>query len=250
MLNPLDTIDENALVPEIVGRDYRTADVFRRHGIDYCCNAGFTLKTACEMKGVDTSSVKQDLEEAIRTRHISGVLPFTEWPLDFLIDYVVHVHHGYVRQTLPLLKEQIEKFVVAHKKKMPFADELLKQFNLLLQQLPSFMQQEEEKIFPYIKSVHRAYYNKESFGGLLTRTLRKPVEKIMEQEQQLVISVLQQLRELTNNYTPAGNACASHWVVFLKLRELDNDLVQHVHLESRVILPRVLAIEKELKNQS
>lgn len=250
MINPLDTIDENALVPDIVGRDYRTADVFRRHGIDYCCHADWTLKAACEMKGVDPSSVKHDLEEAIRTRHISGALPFTEWPLDFLIDYIVHVHHGYLRQTLHLLKEHIDKFVHAHRKKLPFADELLQQFNLLNQQMPVYMQQEEEKIFPYIKSVHRAYYNKEPFGGLLTRTLRKPVEKVMDQEHQFMKSVLQQFRTLTNNYTPAGNACASHWVVFLKLRELDNDLVQHIHLESSIILPRVLAIEKELKNQT
>jgi regulator of cell morphogenesis and NO signaling len=36
-------------------------------------------------------------------------------------------------------------------------------------------------------------------------------------------------------------------VVFMKLRELDNDLVQHMHLERKILLPRLQAIESELK---
>jgi regulator of cell morphogenesis and NO signaling len=246
MIDPLKTIDENAFVPDIVGRDYRTADIFRKHGIDYCCRAGWSLKTACEMKGIEVSSIKKDLEEAIRTRNISGALPFTEWPLDFLVDYIVHVHHGYIRQTLPGLKEHLDKFVTNHRKKHPYLDELQEHFLSLCLQMPMCMQQEEEIIFPYIRYVHRAHSNKESFASLLTRTLRKPVDKVMNHEYREVTTALAYMRTLTNNYTPDEHACASHWVVFLKLRELDDDLVQHMHLEHGVILPQVLAIERAL----
>ena len=55
------------------------------------------------------------------------------------------------------------------------------------------------------------------------------------------------MRKLTDDYTLPANACRSHWVVFMKLRELDNDLVQHMHLEKKILLPRLLIIEGELK---
>jgi regulator of cell morphogenesis and NO signaling len=73
------------------------------------------------------------------------------------------------------------------------------------------------------------------------------VEKVIEQEHELVTDVLQRMRALTDNYTLPSNACRSHYVVFMKLRELDNDLIQHLHLEKVVMLPRVLLIENELK---
>jgi regulator of cell morphogenesis and NO signaling len=51
---------------------------------------------------------------------------------------------------------------------------------------------------------------------------------------------------LTNNYIPPASACVTHKVAFHKLMELDNDLAQHVHLESNIVFPRAIAMEKEM----
>ena len=246
MITPLTIIDEQVLVTELIARDYRTADVLKKHGIDFCCGAGWPLSTACEMRGLDTLLVKQELEAVIRPLQVATSLPFQEWPLDFLVDYIVHVHHGYLRQALPSLQEFLQSFIDGHRSQFTYLDELQNQFTKLYKGLPVSMKQEEETIFPYIKQVYRAFSTKESFAGLLTRTLRKPVEKIMSQELDLVIPALKKLRELTLNYALPSAACRSHWVVFMKLRELDNDLVQHIHLENKILLPRLVAIENEL----
>jgi regulator of cell morphogenesis and NO signaling len=247
MMQPLKKIDEQALVTDILMGDYRTADIFRKYNIDYCCGARWPLQTACEIRGLDTAVVRQELEEAVRTVHLSTALPFGQWPLDFLADYIVHVHHVYLRQNLPALGTHLTHFITEHQKKFPWLDELEQHFKRLHAQILLLMIQEEESIFPYIKQMNRAYTSNDALAGLYTRTLRKPVEKVMEQEHQLVMDVLQRLRGLTNNYTLPVNACRSHYVVFMKLRELDNDLVQHLYLEKVVMLPRVLLIESELK---
>lgn len=249
MITPLTIIDEQVLVTELIARDYRTADVLKKYGIDFCCGAGWPLRTACEMRGLDTLLVKQELEAVIRPLQVGTSLPFEEWPLDFLVDYIVHVHHGYLRQALSSLQDFLQSFISGHRNQFTYLDELQQQFTKLYKGLPVGMKQEEETIFPYIKQVYRAFATKESFAGLLTRTLRKPVEKIMSQERDLVIPTLQKLRELTLNYALPSAACRSHWVVFMKLRELDNDLVQHIHLENTILLPRLLAIEGELNSR-
>lgn len=247
MMHPLNKIDEQALVTDILTGDYRTADVFKKYNIDYCCGARWPLQTACEMRGLDVTIVKQELEEAVRTVQVSTALPFAEWPLDFLTDYIVHVHHTYLRQTVPVLDVHLAHFITEHRKKFTWLDELQQQFTRLHKNLPLYMTRQEESIFPYIKQMNRAYASDDSLAGLYTRTLRKPVEKLMDEEHQLIVDVLQRIRALTANYTLPANACRSHGVVFMKLRELDNDLVQHMHLERKILLPRLLEIESRLK---
>lgn len=249
MMHPLNKIDEQSLVTDILVSDYRTADIFRKYGIDYCCGARWPLQTACEIRGLDTQAVKQELEEAVRSIHIATSLPFAKWPLDFLADYIIHVHHGYLRQTLPVLEIHLNNFIEEHRKKFPWLSELQAQFIKLHAGIPAYMAQQEESSFPYIKQVNRAYHSRDALAGLFTRTLRKPVERVMDQEHELMMSVLQRQRELTNNYTLPANACRSHMVVFKKLRELDDDMVQHMHLERTVLLPQLLKLESELKNK-
>jgi regulator of cell morphogenesis and NO signaling len=108
------------------------------------------------------------------------------------------------------------------------------------------LQHEEEIIFPYIRQIAHAYDNKESYAGLLVRTLRKPVENVMHHEHEAVHKILGNMRQLTNHYTPPQHACTNHKVTFLKLLEIDNDLTQHMYLENDILFPRAIEMEKKL----
>lgn len=105
---------------------------------------------------------------------------------------------------------------------------------------------EEEVLFPYLRQVAHAYEKKDSFGGLLVRTLRKPIAKVMKDEHGMITETLTKFRQLTDNYIPPAKACTSHHVILSKLKELDNDLVQHAWLETEILFPRVINMEKEL----
>jgi regulator of cell morphogenesis and NO signaling len=111
--------------------------------------------------------------------------------------------------------------------------------------LPHLLQ-EEEVIFPYIRQIAHAYESRESYASLLVRTLRKPVEDIMHHEHKLLEKVLYQFRILTNGYTPPEASCTSHRLSFSLLRELDEDLVQHIYLENEILFPKAVLMEKEL----
>ncbi|HVK47596.1 MAG TPA: DUF542 domain-containing protein [Pseudobacter sp.] len=239
-------IDEQTPVTEIVNGDYRTADVLLKYNIDFCCGGRWPLQVACEARGVSTDMVIQDLETATRRIFISPTLNFNNWPIDFLADYLVHVHHAYMKEALPSLHDHLTKFVAGHRKKFPFLDELQLQFMKLYKQMPAQLKQEEEVLFPYVKRINRAYNGKEPYAELLVRTLRKPIAARMEEEHQQMEELLASFRRLTNNYTAGEEACVSHRVTFLKLQELDQDLVQHMRLEDEILFPRAIAIENIL----
>jgi regulator of cell morphogenesis and NO signaling len=239
-------IDDHETVSDIVKRDYRTADVFRKYGIDYCCGGKISLQKACEMRDIDTGDITPDLLESMRSVSIGSNLFFNEWDIDFLADYIINVHHAYLVNNLPLLRDDLERFVQGHRKKYPFLDEVQKLFEQLSKHLIPHLQQEEEIIFPYIRQIAHAYNGQEPYARLLVRTLRKPVEDVMHHEHALFEKLLNRLRTITHNYAFPHDACTAHRVVFLKLKELDNDIVQHVHLENNILFPRAIAMEKEL----
>lgn len=240
------TIDGTWPVADIVKNDFRTADVFRKYGIEYCCGGKWPLDTACEMKGLDFSKVHEDLNMVTRNIQVPASIDFTAWDLDFLTDYIVNIHHQYLKKALPQLEDHISRFADGHRKKFDYLDEMQLIVNKLAKYLVPHLQQEEEIIFPYIRQIVHAYSGKESYASLLVRTLRKPIEEVMHHEHDLVLDSLQRLRELTSNYSVPENSCISHKVTFHKMNEVDNDLVQHISLENDILFPKAMAMEKEL----
>ena len=241
-------INRKSLVAEIVAKDYRTADVFRKHGIGYCCGGKWPMEMACEMRGIDADKIQAELETATRTIHVSNLLDFAEWDIGFLVNYLINVHHQYLKKSLPETQQLLGEFTKEHNKKFSYLAELEKQFDLLVKQLLFSIQREEEVMFPYIRQIAHAYEHKEPYAALFVRTMRKPVEETMFKGHENVRDIILSIRKLTNTYTAPENVCISHKVVMAKLKELDNDLMQHRYLEQSVLFPRTRAIEKEVLN--
>lgn len=239
-------INRNSTVAEIVNNDYRAADVFRKYNIEYCCGGKYPLHIACQINGADENQVIRELETATQEINTSNTLNFNDWHIDFLTDYIVNVHHHYLRTALPRLQDYVERFAEGHRKKFTYLDELQKIVNQLNKTFIPHLEQEEEIIFPYIRQIGHAYYSRESYASLLVRTLRKPVEDIMAHEHDTTGRLIRRMRELTGNYTPPENACLSHKVTFSKLREVDSDITRHLHLENSILFPKAIAMEKEL----
>jgi regulator of cell morphogenesis and NO signaling len=232
-------------VSEIVQEDYRAADVFKKHGINYCCSGRMPLEEACSLKNIDYSVVMEDLQQATKVLQISNSLRFSEWRIDFLVDYIINVHHAYVNVALPEIETALELFLEGHKKKYPELEKVLELFNEMAALLENHKRHEEEIIFPYIKQIDNTHRRKETYGNLFVRTLRKPLSNIAK-EHDMISSILKEIQVATNNYTFPPNACTNHRVIFQRLREFHNDMVQHKHLENNILFPRAIEIEKEL----
>jgi len=239
-------IEASSFVTDIVIRDYRTADVFRKYDIDFCCGGKWPLDIACQNKNLNTEDVIRELQKIVSQSISNAAIDFDSWEVDFLVDYIYNVHHRYLKNALLETREQVNKFLDGHRKKFPELGEVETIINQFMKEMPPHMRQEEEIIFPYIKQIHHAYKHRESYARLLIRTLRKPIEEVMLKEHETTGANLHRLRKITNNYTPPEKACLTHKITFAKLKELDTDLVQHIHLESNILFPKAIKMEQEL----
>lgn len=230
---------------EIAAKDLRKAEVFKKYGLDFCCGGKKTVKEACEEKGIDVTKVEQELQQADKnaSNNVSArALPYNDWSLDFLADYIVNTHHSYVRKTIPTLRQYSEKVAKVHSGQHPE----LKQINKLVQEvcdeMSEHMLKEESILFPYVKQiVHKSGSNGASFGKY--KTIQEPINE-MEAEHDFVGRNMEEVREISNNYALPEDACASYSFLFKTLDEFENDLHLHVHLENNILFPKAVALEK------
>jgi regulator of cell morphogenesis and NO signaling len=241
------TNDFDRSVSEIVRLDHRTADVFKKWHLNFCCGGETVLKPLCESKGLDFNLVVKELEDATRDFKVSSQTTFHEWKIDFLIDFIIHVHHDYIYQVLPALKSSLDAFALTHTHKFPELASLTGLMDKLSRILMTHNRHEDEIIFPYIKQMYSAYKRNEVYGNLFVRTLRKPLH-IVVKDQLEIDELLAGLKQLTKNFKPPPIVCSSYQVLISKLEELWENLIQHQFLERNVLFPKAIEIEQKLLN--
>lgn len=229
----------------IAAKDLRKAEVFKKYGLDFCCGGKKTVKEACAEKGLDVTKVEQELQNSDKASFTTRPLPYNDWNLDFLADYIVNTHHSYVKKTIPDIRTYSEKVAKVHG---PHHPELLV-INQLAQEvcdeMSSHMVKEETVLFPYIKQLVAAKNNgngKVTFGNL--DSVETPVH-MMEMEHELVGGNMDKIRSISNNFQLPEDACASYSYLFKTLDEFENDLHIHVHLENNILFPKAMDLEKK-----
>ena len=83
-------------IGEIVAEDYRTAAVFEKHRIDFCCGGQAALSAICQQKGLDPLVIAGEIREAMSTP-VDRSQNYTTWSLSFLVDTAVsrRLHRQY-----------------------------------------------------------------------------------------------------------------------------------------------------------
>ena len=244
-LNDIVMDDFDCVISDIVKLDYRTADVFKKYQLSFCCSGAISLKSACEVKGIDFELISNELKEATRNLILPNNLPFDEWKIDFLIDFITNIHHAYVYRVIPSLSSSLESFTLGHQTKYPVLTRIQELFTKLTEILLIHNRYEDEIIFPYIKQIDSAYRRKEPYGNLFVRTLRKPLH-VIEREHFQIQELLNDLKIETKQFTAPDKACLSYQVIIKKLEEAHNNLLQHKFLERAILFPKAIAIEQKL----
>ncbi|HEU4901364.1 MAG TPA: iron-sulfur cluster repair di-iron protein, partial [Flavisolibacter sp.] len=237
-------VEKGETVGQLAAKDLRKAEVFKKFGIDFCCGGKKTLKQVCEEKGLDLAAVEAALDNVQETTVASE--HFDRWNPDFLADYIYNKHHIYYYDEAPVIADLLAKVINRHGEHYPELRQVNALYNSLTQELDSHFAKEEKVLFPFIKALVQAK-NSGNTESLRTQfSLAAPVQ-MMEAEHEAAGEILEELNNITNGYTAPEGACNSFQFLYKKLKALDDDLHQHIHLENNILFPKALALEKELR---
>ena len=238
------TIQEDQIIGELVANDYRTASVFKKYNIDFCCQGNRTINDACEAKEIDGKLVVADLNALVQSQE-AGSIDYQSWPLDLLAEYIEKKHHRYVEEKTQEIKPYLEKICRVHGGRHPELLEINEQFNATAGELAMHMKKEELMVFPFIKKMVKAKEEGTKVAAPNFESIQFPIQAMMD-EHTNEGDRFRLIEALSDNYTPPADGCNTYRVTFALLKEFEQDLHLHIHLENNILFPKAIELEKEL----
>lgn len=228
-------------VGAIVADDYRTAAVFSKYGIDFCCKGHRSIDQACAKKGIDLEELLTEIESVLNNLSPSEV-DFKSWPVDLLIDYIEKTHHQYVTEKSETLLFYLDKLCKVHGQRHPELLEIALHFKITATELAQHMKKEELILFPFIKKMLLALQQKQTIEQPAFLTVENPIAQ-MKDEHDNEGTRFDIIAKLTHQYTPPADACETYRVTFALLADFEKDLHKHIHLENNILFPKAIELE-------
>ncbi len=232
----------NKTLGEIVTNQNKAVPVLEKYNLDYCCKGKRTLQKACEENNIDVALVSDELENIPAEQAMQ--MPFNEMTAEQLISHILIHHHYYIKQIVPQIQAHLFKLQQKHADKFEWIEGGVQTFDLLQEELLQHMQKEETILFPRIKKVEACYNGNENKDAI--KNILAPIT-VMEEEHAEAGALMEKLRIITNNFTPAETACTTHRITLAELKAFEENLHQHVHLENNILFSKAIKMYNEIE---
>lgn len=240
-------ITRNTSMGDIVAQNINNANVLNQYNLDFCCGGDQTLATACLEKNIDVNEVIQVINSNISSLE-APALQFNTWRLDLLIDYIVKYHHHYIRTQGIETYKLLEKVCQVHGEQNPSLFQVKKLMYESLTDLHQHLDKEEIVLFPFIHELLQAEAQHQTLPQFHCGSIENPIS-VMMSEHDGEGERFRQISELTNSYTPPSYACNSYQLVLHLLKEFEQNLHIHIHVENNILFPKSIALQYKLSNK-
>ncbi len=229
-------------IKELVRQNYLYASVLHFYGIHFYDYSDQSLAEACAMKGLREEFVIKKLEQAAERGKFSKSIH--QLPVDIVLAYLIHTHHYFVNERLPLLVDmvaniEVEKFQNRHQ-----ANDLKLIFPLFVEDFIKHIHEEEETVFSYIESLLRVKNNPSEVAKAFYAMKKHSIADFAcdhEDEDEM-----KGIRDLTNSFEIVEGANFYERQLITELKMLDSDFRLHATIEDDILFPKALELESKV----
>jgi regulator of cell morphogenesis and NO signaling len=232
-------------IRDIVAELSSAAVILARFEIDSSRHADDNLEQACSVTQLSVDQVLEKLDDAAFDESGGGRPDPSQFTLTRLIQYIVRVHHRYLREQLPQLivrAQQAGNRVEGPSDAWQQVARLLDEFRTAMAR---HFEKEEQVLFPYIAQIDDnprfAYLPTSGSCTSMSQTVFLAV-----QEHESVDHGLREI-EVLLSAMPESADCDDFVAAFHALKD---DIEAHVHLEDYCLFPRAIRAEREAKERS
>jgi regulator of cell morphogenesis and NO signaling len=197
--------------------------VFLRHKLDFCCGGQRTLADACAAADLDADAIAGEISEEANAG--SELERWQGEPLEDLVDHIEVHYHARLRADVPALIDAARRVERVHASKPAVPAGLADHLVQFWTEMQSHMMKEEGILFPMIRRGGRG------------QAVYMPV-RVMQQEHDDHGHSLARIRELTGDLEIPAHACATWTALYHGLSRLEQELMEHIHLENNILFPR------------
>lgn len=195
------------------------ADLFRRHGISFCCGGSERIDKAAEKAGLSPDVLLMELQTLMLASHREAPERTAE-----LIDHLRSRYHETHRSELAWLIPLAQKVERVHSAHPQAPVGLANLLECIQADLEGHMSREEAILFPLMEQNDEV-------------VLTHPIAQ-MRHEHDVEARHLAALEYVTGGFTLPDGACNSWRALYTSAKKFSEDLVEHMHLENNVLFPR------------
>jgi regulator of cell morphogenesis and NO signaling len=168
---------------------------------------------------------------------------WSELPAAALIKHILDQHHAFTRAQLDKIDALSREALRVHGTQHPELGAIRELFEAIEAELRPHLSKEEVILFPYIEELDVARRAGRARPFAPFGSAENPI-RVMMHDHDHVDDLFRQMRVLTGDYGAPPDAGESWVALYAALRELRDDLEEHIHLESDVLFPRALELER------
>jgi regulator of cell morphogenesis and NO signaling len=234
-------------IGDIVTEDYRAAQVFKKYHLDFCCKGNQTLKEIALKYHIDLQQLLKEIE-AKQQLYPTKIFGFGSWPLDLLMQYIKDKHHKYIVERIPIIQQYLKKLGELYGTTNPELFDILELFTQTALELTLHMQKEKSLLFPQLKALSQNKYAQPNGIDTVEANLDHVIH-MMWQEHRVVMERFHRIGRLSDNFKAPDHGCSLYRITYSLLKEFEEDLMEHIHLENNILFPKGQLLEKELISQ-
>jgi len=144
-----------------------------------------------------------------------------------LVAHIVEHHHAYERRVLPYIVALLARTAAFHGRRNGKLSELCDTGNKLADALQDHLDEEERELFPTLVA-----------GAVRREMARRELGQMCLHHREVRL-LLGRVRALADGFTAPAWAGRSYQILMEELEALEDDVLEHLHLEQYVLIPRV-----------
>lgn len=231
---------------EIVHMNYQSLSILNRFGIEL----GFgdkTIEKVCQEKSVNVDFFLEIINAFI-DKDYSPKRHLQSFSVALITNYLLKTHIYYYEVKVPEIEQLINQMIDNCYTQKDNIVLLKKFFNDYKTELENHMEREEEVVYPYSVSIEEAY------NGKLSEEKTKQLFEtysidVFKTEHDDIEEKLYDLKNILIKYLPQPNDVELCNKLIQELFILEKDLNDHSIIEDKVLVPKITAMEKEIKDR-
>lgn len=216
---------DSMAIGEIAANIPGATALFRQHELDFCCGGNRPLGEAIEEKRLNRQEVIAGLEKLLlEEKSPDYAIPRNTLDYQTLVRFIIERYHETHRRQFPeliMLSERVER---VHGKNPHCPRGLASHLSTMFEDLLDHMEKEETILFPLLCRGERSMAS-----GAIT---------MLESEHEDHGRALEAIKAFTNSHTLPERACNTWRALYEGLRSLEDDLINHIHLENNILFSR------------
>lgn len=205
-----------------------------------------TLEEVCNEKNISSVLLVKHLEEAGAAASDLATVRLSDYPIDLVVQYLRHAHHIFIKQRLPYLMHLVESLDENRAENKQTVVDLKFVFPIFAHDYIVHVYEEEDTLFTYINTLLAATRKINNPSALFYLMEKNSVprfsnEHIAHDDQMEGIALL------TNHFAIGPNTDLPTQVAYSELKQFRQELIIHANIEDRILFPKALHLENEVK---